>query len=712
MDIILYIILGIVGFITLLTVAEITILILKKPAKELPDKGESGYFSSLPDGRKFEELYMFLSGDATAPFFSESDTYEMLLRQCSYMEKRFDCADFRCQLLFKIYKDCGEKLSSRCRELIKNTFLGFKYFMDEPGDDSMCFWSENHQIMFAVAEYLSGQEWPKEKFTNNGMTGEEHRKKAEERIEIWMRHRFLYGFSEYLSNNYLAEDISPMANYIAYCRNEESVNRMKMIMDILWLDVALNSVNNRFVAVSSRMYGNNKAGNFYGNSIQSAMNVLWGRETAESLLKNSRLSESEKALMRISCEKQPGHILICFTDIVKKGIYTLPEAIKDIALYKESFVSKMSCGLSSRDMENEGLIGKNPEGIMAQWGAETFTNPEAIESTLAYVKENKLYRNSFIGYFKFLNITVLRFVNWRKFARKHNIMPHGIATGRGNVYAYRTARYMLSTAVNNSVGMCGAQEHVWTADLGENLTLFTTHPAGNGKSRYGASPGYWIGNGRRPFSAQHKNINITIYKLPEKSRLGETGITDITHAYMPKCLYDEFILSENIVFARKNGVFVAFIADGEQEFLPFDEKSLKGLLKNKSFTEEFIPSGEFDLIRKGGKYHTYITELSDEETESFSEFRERIMKNKIRFSENGSVYYETADGALFASFDGEFTVDGEKQNTEFDRYDSIFCRSPRKAEKIKVNSANNSLILDYNHNLRKEFRGEEDVRAD
>ena len=111
-------------------------------------------------------------------------------------------------------------------------------------------------------------------FINNGMTGEEHRQKAAERIEIWMRHRFNYGFSEYLSNNYLAEDISPMANYIAYCRDKESADRMKIIMDILWLDVALNSVNNRFVAVSSRMYGNNKAGNFYGNSIQSAMNVL------------------------------------------------------------------------------------------------------------------------------------------------------------------------------------------------------------------------------------------------------------------------------------------------------------------------------------------------------------------------------------------------------------------------------------------------------
>ena len=102
MDIILYMLFGIVGFIVLLTFAEITILILKKPAKELPDKDESGHYASFSDGRKFEELYMFLEGDDSAPFFSETDTYEMLLRQCRYIEKRFDCADFRCQLLFKI----------------------------------------------------------------------------------------------------------------------------------------------------------------------------------------------------------------------------------------------------------------------------------------------------------------------------------------------------------------------------------------------------------------------------------------------------------------------------------------------------------------------------------------------------------------------------------------------------------------------------------
>ena len=112
--------------------------------------------------------------------------------------------------------------------------------------------------MFAVSEYLAGQEWPEEIFRNNGMTGKEHMHKAKIRIDAWMQQRFNFGFSEYLSNNYLAEDIAPMANYIADSDDKKSVEQMKIIMDILWLDVELNSVCNRFVATSSRMYGNNK----------------------------------------------------------------------------------------------------------------------------------------------------------------------------------------------------------------------------------------------------------------------------------------------------------------------------------------------------------------------------------------------------------------------------------------------------------------------
>lgn len=695
-----YFLLSLLGLIALVTTAEVIYYIRMKPAQELPRKDEAEKYSMTVNGKSFEEAYLFLSDDANAPEFTEEEIFTMISNQCAYMNRRFDCSDFRAQLLFKIYKDCYNTLSPRCRELIKKSFLDFKYFMDEPGDDSMCYWSENHQILFATSEYLAGQEWQEETFTNNGMTGREHMKKAEERIEAWMTQRFNFGFSEYLSNNYLAEDISPMANLIAYCQDEKIISRMKIIMDILWLDVALNSVNNRFVSTSSRMYGNNKAGNYYGNSIATAMNVLWGVDGAQKILCNPYLSEKEKRQISDTLSKKPNYISICFTDIVKKGIYTLPDVIKDIALSDESFDVKMGCGLSPDDMKNENLVGQKPHQIMAQWGAETFTNPEVINNTIEYLKKNKMYHSSFLGYFRFLNLTVLKIFNWEKIAAKHNFMPHGVATGRGNIYTYRTAHYSMSTSVAKDIDICGAQEHVWTANISEALTLFTTHPAGNGNGRYGASPGYWIGNGRRPMSVQNKNVNITIYKLPTKKRLGETGIADMTHAYMPKCFYDEFEMRENIIFARKNGVFIAMICNGKPEFREFNEDSAKAIYKNRIFPDEYRINGEFDLIRQGGEYHIYITELSDSDKETFEAFKERIRKNNVIFG-NGNVSYSTESGEIFVLHDGEFKVNGEEINTEFDRYDCKFCKAPRKPDTVFVNNEKHTLLLDYNNIIRE-----------
>lgn len=679
---VLYIVCAVAAVLLLFTVIELVRLLRMKPLPDSPDKSEAERYSLNIGGKSFEDMYLFLCGRQSQPSFTEDEVYSLLLKQTDFMKNRFDCADFRAQMLFKIYKDCN--LSERCSLLIKNAFLGFKYFITEPGDDSMCYWSENHQILFAVSEYLAGQEWQDEIFTNNGMTGKEHMVVAEKRINAWMKQRYDFGFSEYLSNNYLAEDIAPMANYIAYSHDRESVERMKIIMDILWLDVAHCCVGNRFVAVSPRMYGNNKTANSIGNSIQCAMNILWGNDLE----------------FNPSASKKPNYIVLCFTDAVEKGLYTLPEVIKDIALYDGELISEMSFGLSAQDMADENLIGQDDASLMAQTGAETFTDSLIINNTLEFLKKNNLYKNKFLSMFRFLNLSVFRFVDWQKFASRHEIMPHGISLGRGNVVTYRNKRYSLSTDICKNVGVCGAQEQVWTADISENLALFTTHPSGDGNSRFSASPGYWIGNGRRPMSVQHENVNITIYKLPDKKRLGEKAVASMTHAYMPLEFYDESEHCGNIVFARKDGIFVALISNGEMKFKPFDRNSANGLLKGRAFPDGSELKSEFDLCRYGGEYHIYITELSDEDKETFEEFRSRIRNNSVEFRNDGYVCYTTKSASLEASYDGIFNINGESARKEFERYNSKFCKAKRKSDVIIADSGRNRLILDYKNAKR------------
>ena len=46
------------------------------------------------------------------------------------------------------------------RQRTEHALLNFKFWLDEPGLDAMCYFTENHQILFQVAAYLTGQLWP------------------------------------------------------------------------------------------------------------------------------------------------------------------------------------------------------------------------------------------------------------------------------------------------------------------------------------------------------------------------------------------------------------------------------------------------------------------------------------------------------------------------------------------------------------------------
>jgi hypothetical protein len=169
----------------------------------------------------------------------------------------------------------------------------------------------------------------------------------------------------------------------------------------------------------------------------------------------------------------------------------------------------------------------------------------------------------------------------------------------------------------------------------------------------------------------------------------------MTHLYLPRDLYDEVRLEETAVFARKNGVFIAVLANGTLTYKPYDAEALAGLFKNLKKVDlaaDYVPKEEFDLCRYGGEYHAYITELSDMETEDFDAFVTRIKKNRAVF-ENGTVLYKTRYGEIFVSYGGDFTVNGVPVSLPFDRYDCRFCHAARGDEEITVNSGIHTLTL-------------------
>ena len=81
-------------------------------------------------------------------------------------------------------------LDPELADAIEERILAFKYWWTEPTPegvvDSQYYWTENHQIIFLANEYIAGQTFPDEVFTNSGMTGTRaHRAHADERLRKW-----------------------------------------------------------------------------------------------------------------------------------------------------------------------------------------------------------------------------------------------------------------------------------------------------------------------------------------------------------------------------------------------------------------------------------------------------------------------------------------------------------------------------------------------
>ena len=100
--------------------------------------------------------------------------------------------------------------------------------------------------------------FPDETFTNSGQTGREKMEIFRSRILRWLDLRYRSGFSEWLSNVYYEEDLSPLLNLIDFCNDEEIAKRATMVVDLLLADMALNSFHGIFGSTHGRTYESQK----------------------------------------------------------------------------------------------------------------------------------------------------------------------------------------------------------------------------------------------------------------------------------------------------------------------------------------------------------------------------------------------------------------------------------------------------------------------
>jgi hypothetical protein len=194
---------------------------------------------------------------------------------CEFIAARKDCADFVIQGILRLmfWERQHKHLSTEINALMKDTILGFKYWIDEPGDTVMYMGSENHRLLFHVAEWMAGFLFPVDEFTNSRQNGLFHYHKAFMYITEWLRQRGRYGFDEWHSNSYFPICIAPLLNVYDFALIEGQYKLRQMVgavLDEMFFTLGADSFEGIWGTTHGRSYGHYvKYPDFEGSSALS-----------------------------------------------------------------------------------------------------------------------------------------------------------------------------------------------------------------------------------------------------------------------------------------------------------------------------------------------------------------------------------------------------------------------------------------------------------
>ena len=247
---------------------------------------------------------------------SVAEAEKLLAVQCDYIRRRFDCSDFYLVYYPYIIKMYGEVLSPAMRQQLEDCVIGFRYWLDEPGNDAMWFWSENHALMFHTCQLLAGELYPDRIFTNSGMTGVQMQEKAKRLLRDWFVTFRKEGFTEWNSSPYLPIDTLGFGSLYAFAQDPEMRALGKEGLDFACYIMAVHAHKGMLAGSSGRTYIKEQFGN-WSNCPTGFSRILFGNGLpghAGKGIVSLCLSDYEApAEYRQWVEVAPGKELICQT---------------------------------------------------------------------------------------------------------------------------------------------------------------------------------------------------------------------------------------------------------------------------------------------------------------------------------------------------------------------------------------------------------------
>jgi hypothetical protein len=207
------------------------------------------------------------------------DLVESIVRDTLHViNERFDCSDFYYNQLFRFWIDFRDSqlFDDSFWEECKQAILNYRYWFDEPGDDVMWYFSENHALLFHTCEYLAGQLFPNERFTNANVLGEVHVEKAKSRLVHWFEKYNRELLAEWNSSYYIPINLMGFLAIYDLVNDVELKNLAKKALDDTFRLMAINSYKGYLSCSQGRIYEKDLKGN-YNNATTSLLWIAYGK---------------------------------------------------------------------------------------------------------------------------------------------------------------------------------------------------------------------------------------------------------------------------------------------------------------------------------------------------------------------------------------------------------------------------------------------------
>lgn len=191
-------------------------------------------------------MVLLETGRGMTPF-----ALECVRNSAAMIRDKEDCADFYLVPAFLLLTRYRHWLDESTFAQLKRYILDFRYWIDEPGNDVMWYFSENHAFLFHVSQYLAGWLFPSDTFEASGKTGREQYETGKRRVADWFALFFKYGYAEWNSATYIPIDLIGFFVLFEMAPDPEIREMAKLALDFTFKIVKYNS----FRGVMSSSYG-------------------------------------------------------------------------------------------------------------------------------------------------------------------------------------------------------------------------------------------------------------------------------------------------------------------------------------------------------------------------------------------------------------------------------------------------------------------------